>query len=313
MSSVIGSLARNPHHAGRTEYLAQYFFSGLGSAIAAPHQEDSGIDLYCTLADIDPDEHRRLLCAHPFFVQVKSKDAEIEFANQKSIHWLVSLPQPYFLCVVSQKELRIQVYHSLPVFFVTLLRKIPDSLVFDLGDDISWSTGEGWPGRAYDYQNGKIVIAAPVLDLTMQQITGNGDWYQRASEVLKGWLNLSEFNIAMRAVGLPVVRYPDEYETNKPLELADHVNGPVIPGGSYTETYTFDSAEARKRFRGLLKRVCASFLLNGEPDETGDAVAWLLERQLKGEEVPSAQDQYHSALLHYNRKRDRLRRTDRKA
>ena len=35
----------------RSEYLAQFVFSSFGTAIPVPHQEDTGIDLYCTLLE----------------------------------------------------------------------------------------------------------------------------------------------------------------------------------------------------------------------------------------------------------------------
>ena len=82
MASVTGSLARNPHQGSRTEYLAQYVISGLGSAVAVPHQEDSGIDLYCTLGTPDPEQYRRLVCRHPFYVQVKSTSTPIHTGEQ---------------------------------------------------------------------------------------------------------------------------------------------------------------------------------------------------------------------------------------
>jgi hypothetical protein len=224
---VLGSLARNPHQGSRTEYLAQYVFSGLGSASAIPHHEDTGIDLYCTLGTPDPNEPKRLLCSHPFYVQVKSNADSIEYVNEQAIGWLTSLPQPYFICIVTQKDLRIQVYHSLPIFLVTIFKQVPKKLVFELGEDDHWTTGENWPSKVYDLEAGKIYVAAPVLDFTMHDIVGSNEWYEKAHQVLEGWLKLCEFNVAMRTVGLPIARYPDEYKTNEPLEIVDHVNDPV--------------------------------------------------------------------------------------
>jgi hypothetical protein len=37
------------HEGSRSEYLAQFVFSSFGTAIPVPHQEDSGLDIYCTL------------------------------------------------------------------------------------------------------------------------------------------------------------------------------------------------------------------------------------------------------------------------
>ncbi len=46
-----GSLTFNFHEGSRSEYLAQYVFSSFGTAIPVPHQEDTGLDIYCTLLE----------------------------------------------------------------------------------------------------------------------------------------------------------------------------------------------------------------------------------------------------------------------
>ena len=50
-SSMAGAVATNFHEGSRSEYLAQYVFSSFGTAIPVPHQEDSGLDVYCTLLE----------------------------------------------------------------------------------------------------------------------------------------------------------------------------------------------------------------------------------------------------------------------
>jgi len=304
MPTEIGSLPRNLHHGSRTEYLAQYVFSGLGSAFAVPHQEDSGIDLYCTLGTPDPDEHRRLSCRHPFYIQVKSKTAPLEYSNQAAVKWLTSLPQPYFVCVINQEELRFQVYHSLPIFLVTIVRQLPEKLTFVLGENDQWNIGDDWIGRFYNFQVGKIYTSVPVLDFTLEETIKDLTWYEKTIQVLEGWLILLEFNIAMRTVGLPIVRFPDEYKTNEPLEVVDHVNDPVRPGGFYTETSNPEYARERKDFSSLLKRVYASLLFFRDvPDEIGDKVAWLLEQELTKDGHPISdlpqENVYHIALGRY--------------
>ena len=66
---MVGAIAANLHEGSRSEYLAQYVLASFGTAVSVPHQEDSGIDLYCTLTE------RVGLRAWPrasFSVQVKS-------------------------------------------------------------------------------------------------------------------------------------------------------------------------------------------------------------------------------------------------
>ena len=47
--SMVGSIAANLHEGSRSEYLANFVFSSFGTAIPVPHQEDLGLDIYCTL------------------------------------------------------------------------------------------------------------------------------------------------------------------------------------------------------------------------------------------------------------------------
>ncbi len=44
-----GAVAANLYQGSRSEYLAQYVFSMCGTATLVPHQEDIGLDLFCTL------------------------------------------------------------------------------------------------------------------------------------------------------------------------------------------------------------------------------------------------------------------------
>jgi hypothetical protein len=67
--SMTGSIAANLHEGSRSEYLAQYVFSSFGTAIPVPHQEDSGLDIYCTL--LEPQGKRAWPRAY-YSVQVKS-------------------------------------------------------------------------------------------------------------------------------------------------------------------------------------------------------------------------------------------------
>jgi hypothetical protein len=47
-TTMTGAIAANLHEGSRSEYLAQFVFSSFGTSITVPHQEDSGLDIYCT-------------------------------------------------------------------------------------------------------------------------------------------------------------------------------------------------------------------------------------------------------------------------
>src|SRR6266705_3268538 len=100
---MAGSIPINFHEGSRAEYLAQYLFSGFGTSIPVPHQEDSGIDLYCTMTE------KLGLRAWPrayFTVQVKCSDAPWKFRGHESVRWLIEQPLPLYLCVVDKSKLR---------------------------------------------------------------------------------------------------------------------------------------------------------------------------------------------------------------
>jgi hypothetical protein len=82
--SMVGSIAANLPERSRSEYLAQFVFSSFGTAIPVPHQEDSGLDIYCTLLERDG------LRAWPrayYSVQVKSTMAPWVFGGSESVRW----------------------------------------------------------------------------------------------------------------------------------------------------------------------------------------------------------------------------------
>ena len=71
---MAGSIAANLHEGSRSEYLAQFVFSSFGTAIPVPHQEDSGIDIYCTLVE---SVGQRAWPRAYYSVQVKENDGTV--------------------------------------------------------------------------------------------------------------------------------------------------------------------------------------------------------------------------------------------
>lgn len=110
-----GTVVVNFHEGSRAEYLAQYLFSGFGTSIPVPHQEDSGIDLYCTMTE----QVGQLALPRAYFtVQVKCNDAPWELKGRESVRWLIQQPLPLYFCVVEKSELRFRVYHTFARFHI---------------------------------------------------------------------------------------------------------------------------------------------------------------------------------------------------
>src|SRR5579864_8795262 len=106
-TSATGSLAANLHEGSRSEYLAHFVFSSFGTAIPVPHQEDTGLDIYCTLLE---QVGRRAWPRSYYAVQVKSKPEPWVFEESESLRWIIRHPLPIFLCIVQKSEARILVY-----------------------------------------------------------------------------------------------------------------------------------------------------------------------------------------------------------
>ena len=92
---MVGAIATNLHEGSRSEYLAQFIFASFGTAVPVPHQEDTGVDLYCTFTErIGSRSWPRAY----FAVQVKSTMDSWVFDGAESVRWLVEHPLP--LCPI---------------------------------------------------------------------------------------------------------------------------------------------------------------------------------------------------------------------
>jgi hypothetical protein len=116
--TFVGSIAFNLHEGSRSEYLAQYIFSSFGTAVPVPHQEDTGLDIYCTLLEEDG---KRAWPRAYYSVQVKSTMDPWIFGSPESVRWIIEHPLPIFLCIVKKDEARILIYHTTPRFAAWIL------------------------------------------------------------------------------------------------------------------------------------------------------------------------------------------------
>jgi hypothetical protein len=201
--SMAGSIAANFHEGSRSEYLAQYVFSSFGTAIPVPHQEDSGLDIYCTLLER---VGRRAWPRAYYSVQVKSTMEPWVFRGEESVRWLIEHPLPIFLCIVQKSEARLLVYHTTPRFAAWAVLQRPKRLVLIPGlesqaETVKWATGD------------TFLLKAPILNFTVQQVLDPG-FRSRVAEVLKFWIDYDVENLSRIKNGIPQFRVPHEYKTN---------------------------------------------------------------------------------------------------
>jgi hypothetical protein len=204
-TSTVGSIAPNFHEGSRSEYLAQYVFSSFGTAIPVPHQEDSGLDMYCTL--LKRDGQRAWPQAY-YSVQVKSTMDPWVFGSAESVRWIIEHPLPIFLCIVQKSQARILVYHTTPRFAAWILPIHRDRLELVPGRekraktvDGGWVTGESFNLRA------------PILNFTIQELLKD-TFRDKVVKVLKFWIDFDVENLFRIKSGIHQFRVPHEYETN---------------------------------------------------------------------------------------------------
>jgi hypothetical protein len=202
--SQIGSFAPNPHEGSRSEHLAQYIFSSFGTSIPVPHQEDSGIDLYCTLVER---VGQRAWPRHYYAVQVKSTDEPWQFTAPESVRWFVQFPLPLFFCIVTKKEARLRVYHTSPRFYVWSLPPLPAC--------VTAIPGEGTEGRHTRWEVGtSFSLSAPILDFTVTQALDDA-FCEQIVKVLECWIRIDACNLYQIQAGLRQFSMPYSYVTNE--------------------------------------------------------------------------------------------------
>lgn len=201
---MTGSIAPNLHEGSRSEYLAQYVFTSFGTSIPVPHQEDSGVDLYCTLTERVG--QRAFPTAH-YTVQVKSTMDPWVLEGSESVRWLIQHPLPLFLCVIDKPTATIRVYHVCPRFYVWASALSPDRLEL-IPSDVTDGRCTQWEGTDFRFN-----LSAPILRATIPELL-NDDLHRQLKAVLKFWTDIELTNLDRVRAGVYTFTMPHGYETN---------------------------------------------------------------------------------------------------
>jgi hypothetical protein len=276
-----GSIAINLHEGSRSEYLAQFVFSSFGTAIPVPHQEDTGLDIYCTLLERDG----RLAWPQAYYsVQVKSTMDPWVFEGTDSVRWFIKHPLPIFLCVVQKAEARILVYHTIPRFAVWTMPELPQRLELILGDKTQAQTANwAWIGPCK--------LEAPILDFTIKDILDD-DFRSQVKNVLKFWIDFDVENLVRIKNGIQQFVVPADYETNKTKDTARTMQG--------VWRFRADTFQlAKDRLRELMSHITTHCYNNGNNGDTVSAVLYAMAlRQLSPEGYVPGQFNPHNSFLH---------------
>ncbi|WP_417737748.1 hypothetical protein [Rosistilla oblonga] len=213
--SLTGSTSANFHEAGRSEYLAHFVFSSFGTSVPIPRQEDTGLDLHCTLGER---EGQRLWPIASYSVQVKSNADPWLFADKRSIQWIVEHPLPVFLCVVDKKSASLSIYHTSPRFHIWVtgnelprIEMIPES----------GSEGFGHPwGKVLKEDetpvipdDGKFSLSAPIARFSIVEML-DAEFCKKIKQILRLWIESDRKNIFRIQAGTRTLETFSEYRTN---------------------------------------------------------------------------------------------------
>ena len=277
-ASSVGSIAPNLHEGSRSEYLAQYIFSAFGTAVPVPHQEDTGLDIYCTLFER---VGRRAWPRAYYSVQVKSTMDPWIFDGAESVRWIIEHPLPIFLCIVNKAEARLLVYHTTPRFAAWILPFHKNRLELVAGTETSaQSIHTSWE------EGSSFELKAPILNFTVQEALDE-TFRARIKAVLKWWIDFDMENIFRIRCGNHHFRVPYEYETNR----SDVSGGTSEFGGPFSK----ESVErAKEVVAELLGRITTHHFKNNQLVSAAIYAAAL--RQLWPKEVPYKFDP-HDKLL----------------
>jgi hypothetical protein len=200
---MTGAIAANFHEGSRSEYLAQYIFASFGTAVAVPHQEDSGIDLNCTLVER---VGQRARTSAYFSVQVKSEMKPWVLGDADSVRWLVEHPLPFFYCVVDKRTASMRLYQVGPRFYAWASPPLPSRLQL-----MPQTQNEG---QCKEWINNETYsLGAPILHMSITDLL-DVKFHADAKAVLQYWVDIENENISRVRAGIYLFHRPYQYQTN---------------------------------------------------------------------------------------------------
>jgi hypothetical protein len=246
-----GSYAANLKEGSRSEILADYLFSQWGAVTPVRRQDDTGIDLFCTLADR---VGQRAIVREYFVVQVKSETAPWIFDDQESVDWLIRYPTPLFLACVDKKQGSVSVYHVTPRFYLWALGNSPDRLVL--------TPEEREDGEFVQWQNGQTFsLSAPIIRVNLSDLISD-DTMSRLRVVFRRWVEFDRENCELVSQGLLRFRMPHSYRVNEIPHTGIGEVGNAVPEPQFLR-------------RGILKLAEGGECIGGQLFRQGDRVGAL--------------------------------------
>lgn len=224
---MVGCTSANFHEAGRSEYLAHYVFSSFGTAVPVPRQEDTGLDLYCTLTERIG---QRIWPRAYYAVQVKSTPGPWAFEGPESVRWVVKHPLPLFLCVVDKKTATLSIYHTSPRFFVWSVPPLPDRLLMMPGTRGN-GYGTAWEKAGFGLDDpDAFPLSAPIAEFTVTEILDD-DFKAKIQTILNLWATVDAENIYRIQAGIRQFTTLEKYVTNETTQATNWTTSGLTKAG----------------------------------------------------------------------------------
>ena len=210
MGNSGGLTARNPREGFRSEYIAEYIFSGFGTAVQVTQGNDTGIDILCSLTTF---EGNLIFVKSSYGVQVKSKGEAFKYSGKQATKWLSTLEFPLLLTEVDKESATVKIYSTwnLNRFLLALHsdkeENFPEDIVFITGEDQAGNLQEPNP------KTGEIPVGHPIIELTVSDICKKG-LRQKYWSLIDEWLTFDHENYINRRRGIPIAYGYIQWKTN---------------------------------------------------------------------------------------------------
>jgi hypothetical protein len=211
------AVASNLYQASRAEVLADYLFSSWGTVAPVRRQDDTGIDLHCTLTER---VGQRSLVRAYYSVQVKSNSDPWHLKTEDDVRWLFDYPTPLFLACVDQAALTLSVYQTMPRYLAGMW---PATQQLDL---VPSQTDQGKCAQWTDPE--RFDLSAPILRVTLANLA-QGDLLAHFHSVLRFWVDADRNARITRDMGMLRLWMPYAYRVNEVPEASNLQQGMTRP------------------------------------------------------------------------------------
>jgi hypothetical protein len=234
-----GGLQPDFRQGNRSEYLAQYLLSYLGTSVLVPRQEDVGIDFHCAISVANGQIEE---IKEQFHVQIKSNITdEIEFGSivksgskqkkkwkKHELDWLFNLDNPLFIGIVNKDEGSIELYTTSFMWFnywtkEFLTIKFLPNTPSDHSAEIHALADEDITEWAKEIESSipKIMtivpMGPPVIRLTKENVRVEATLF-KIKEVLRLAIMIEHSNITYKKLRLPYFNWLLKIATNSTIQ-----------------------------------------------------------------------------------------------